>query len=232
VILGPDFEVTDQVAISVTGAVQWIGWFGPGRLVTCEPYLRLSHTPGEGSFVRYRSWRVGPPTVPVADTGELPSGGRLPQALAAAGLIVTGAGEYLDAATLRPAPGPAALAGAWPAAGGLFGSPDGEYAAVQRERGALEVRDLLGEELGELLRRPLAESRRADLATVADLAGRFGRRAMTPGALGLLGACLEYRFGGGVALGTGPGAAIERDDIAITGTRSEPELRDVPGTYS
>jgi hypothetical protein len=94
VILGPDFEVTDQVAIAVTGAVQWIGWFGPGRLVT-----------------------------------------------------------------------------------------------------------------GPRSRRPLADSRRSDLATVADLAGRFGRRAATPGALGLLRACLEYRFGADVALGTGTGGS-------------------------
>jgi hypothetical protein len=232
-ILGPDFEVTDRIAISVTGAVQWIGWFGPGLLVTCEPYLRLSHSPGEGSFVRYRSWQVGAPTVAVADTGELPFGERLPQALTAAGLIVTGAGECLDAATLSPAPCPAALAWAWPAAGDLFVSPDGEYAAVRRrERDEVEVRDLLREELSALLRRPLADSRRSDLAAVADLAGRFGRRAVTPGALGLLRACLEYRFGADVALGTGPAAASGRDDIAITGTQSEPEFRDVPGTYS
>jgi hypothetical protein len=216
-ILGPDFKVIGQATVRETiGAdISWVGFCCPDRLIT-------RHGP-----TRLRSWRVGPPMVVEAAT-ELRAEQRiyLPhivQSLPSAGLIMVESlgREYLNAGTLRPTACPAALAWAPPHDGHLFLSPDGGGAALWRSwreqgsyKGEIEVRDLVREEISELVRRPLARFRVADLAAVTDLTGRAGDRPVSA-ALSLLRACLERRFGADVAVGDQP-PAPSADDIAIS----------------
>lgn len=219
-VLGPDFRVIDQVAVPETGAtgISWISFCGPGRLIT-----RHGHT-------EIRSWRVGPPTEAEAAT-ELRNQEWKIQPVPSAGLIMTEyfSREYLDAGTLRPAECPAALAWVPQRGHRLYLSPDDGYAALWRSwseerpwledgysyKGEIEVRDLVREEFSELGRRPLASFRPADLAAVTALARRAGDRPVRT-ALGLLRACLEYRFGADVAIGDAPAPAPGTDDIALS----------------
>jgi hypothetical protein len=108
--------------------------------------------------------------------------------------------------------------------GSLDLSPDGGHAALSRwvptDRGGLEwreleVRDLVREEISELVRRPLARSRTADLTAVTDLAGRRPGDQATHATLSLLRACLEHRFGTDVAVGDQP-PALSADDVALS----------------
>lgn len=135
--------------------------------------------------------------------------------------------EYLDARTLRPAACPAALQWARQADRGaerieqLFLSQHGGHAALSRWReddaraDQVEVRDLVREEIRELVSRPPARSRPADLAAVADLAARAGAEDARAG-LGLLRACLEHRFGADVAIGQARGRPVTAaDEIAL-----------------
>jgi hypothetical protein len=173
---------------------------------------------------------VGPPTETEAAT-ELPDKEWRIWPVPSAGLIMTefSTREYLDAGTLRPAECPAALAWVPQRDHRLYLSPDGGYAALWRSwsaerpwledgytyKGEIEVRDLVREEFSELARRPLASFRPADLAAVTALAGRAGDRPVRT-ALGLLRACLEYRFGADVAIGDAPAPVPGTDDIALS----------------
>jgi hypothetical protein len=138
--------------------------------------------------------------------------------------------EYLDAGTLQPVECPAVLG--WsrhPDEGHerferLTVSPDRGLAALTRSRSRpngwvdeVEVRDLARQEVSELASRPLARSRPASLAAITDLAGRArGDDALA--VLGLLRACLEYRFDADVAIGRGTRPVAGGDDIALTTT--------------
>jgi hypothetical protein len=143
--------------------------------------------------------------------------------------------EYLDAGTLRPVACPAVLEWARQPREmsstyhGLDLSADGGHAALFRwlpndrnghERRELEVRDLVRDEISELVRRPLARSRPADLAAVTDLlAGRVSDPAVVT-VLGLLRACLEHRFGADVAVSDQP-PTLSADDVGLSPTALE-----------
>lgn len=200
-ILDPDFEIIDRV--EAPGELSWLGFCGPDHLLTLHARTQL------------RSWRVGSPTA-IEATRVLESGHIQP--LAFAGLVVAGA-AFLDAGTLEPAP-PLATLG-WIAHRWGFGrsrpylSPGGDYGAWKPEEdaNAVEVHDLGHEEVAALVRRPLSEFGPADLVTVRNLAQHATDRK-TIAALGLLRACLEYRFAAEVAIG-GVSPAPGADDIAL-----------------
>jgi hypothetical protein len=136
--------------------------------------------------------------------------------------------QYLDARTLEPTQCPAALGwtlladGTYDAFEWLCLSPDGEGAArVRRPRtgdyswvNEVEVRDLVREEIAGLVPRPLARARPGDLAALTQLAaGARGGGALA--VLGLLRACLEYRFGADLAIGEAGSHRGTDDDIAL-----------------
>jgi hypothetical protein len=200
-ILDPDFEIIDRV--EAPEGLSWLGFCGPDHLLTRHARTQL------------RSWRVGSPTA-IEATRVVESGPFRP--LAFAGLVMAGH-AFLDAGTLEPAP-PLATLG-WMANWWGLGrsppylSPGGDYGAwkPKGDGETVEVHDLAREEVTALVRRPLAEFNPADLVTVKNLARHAGDRK-TLAALGLLRACLEYRFATEVAIG-GVSSVPGADDIAL-----------------
>jgi hypothetical protein len=81
--------------------------------------------------------------------------------------------------------------------------------------GELEVHDLLREKVSELIRRPLGDFGHADAAAVTELAG-FGEGGTSLAVIGLLQACLGYRYGSDIGIGLSPGAIPGGDDITLT----------------
>ena len=92
-------------------------------------------------------------------------------------------------------------------------SADGELAVIDRDDAGLEIRDVRLCEIAELLSRPLASARPADLAAVRAAEAR-GVRTQALEAVRLLRACLEHRFGTDVATG-GTQQAGGAMDIAL-----------------
>jgi hypothetical protein len=245
VVLGPDFEVIarafDPPDWSDSRRIQWIGFCGPSVLITCDKDTGRLRSWQVGPPMTLGATTVLPHTFPTRFQ-PVPSAGLImieSQAnIGADGMLrptptVSGSRtrffrEYLDARTLQPAACPPVLEWARHPDGGLtrverlYLAPDGGHAALSRLRGRpyssageLEVRDLAREEIRELARRPLARSRPADQAMLTDLAAR-ARRDDALAVLGLLQACLDYRFGSDVAVGQAGQPATGADDIAIS----------------
>jgi hypothetical protein len=228
VVLGPDFEVIAQTYDppdqNDSLRIAQIGFCGPSVLITSDK-----------DTGRFQSWQVGPPMTAQASTVLPHTFPTRFQSLPAEWLIVIEPRwetrffrEYLDARTLQPVACPALLDWARHPDGGLerferlYPSPDGGYAALTRLRGGpdswageVEVRNLAKEKIRQLVSRPLARARPADLAAVTDLATRAGDDARA--GTGLLRACLEYQFGADVAVGQATRQATADDDIALAG---------------
>jgi hypothetical protein len=122
--------------------------------------------------------------------------------------------RWLNAETLATVAGPPGMG----AARRIWASPGGEYVAVVGADG-MEVHDLRLSDVAGLLARPLADARPEDLAIVRAAAGCDAG----PGAkqaIGLLRACLEYRFGTELALGDAGAVTARADDIELG--RGEP----------
>ncbi|GAB1510409.1 hypothetical protein [Actinophytocola sp. KF-1] len=117
---------------------------------------------------------------------------------------------FLDRDTLTEVPVPARFTNREdPVA--LFASPDAAWFGVGY-RDFVEVFEVL---LSELVTRPLAAATPADLHTVRARLGRAEPVARP--LLAVLRTCLEHRFGGDIALGTGTAVAARPDDIALGG---------------
>jgi hypothetical protein len=153
------------------------------------------------------SWLVGPPLVRTAsvrwnrqaDLHSLPRAGLV--AGRTCGDVVS---NFLDAQTLTWADPPHTLRDPNP----FWASSTGDHVAVWRPGTEfLEVRDQQVDEVAGLLARPLASTRRADLAVVAAVRPLI-RGAEARSVLGLFQACLEHRE---VAIGRASGA----EDIAL-----------------
>jgi hypothetical protein len=117
---------------------------------------------------------------------------------------------WLDARTLTQVDGPAGLRDTLE----LWVAPGGDRVALRRNDDELEVRDLRLGEITDLLKRPLAAARPVDLAAVA-AAQAIGTSPGAREAIGLLRACLEYRFGSDVAVYDVAPTAYGADDIAL-----------------
>jgi hypothetical protein len=100
-------------------------------------------------------------------------------------------------------------------AGHLLPTDTDHHVAWLRDDGDLEVRDLRLGEISELVKRPMASSRPADLNAVAE-AGEYTTSQETAEVTRLMRACLEYRFGADIGLGTTTGSPGGADDIALT----------------
>jgi hypothetical protein len=216
VVLGPDFSaiaVQPPVPPAYSGMV---GFCGPGRLITYELYrtplmgLRSWEVTSSGirseSMTRLRHspfFRVLSPLRLVIRYDEVAPGQFAETAL-------------LDAATLQQVARPAALTCLPARMTGLPAvSRDGRCVAFRSGHGKLEVHDLLREKVSELIQRPLGDFGPADAAAVTELAG-YGEGGTSLAAIGLLQACLGYRYGSDVGIGLSPGT-IPGDDITLAG---------------
>jgi hypothetical protein len=232
VVLGPDLEITGRTqlpGIHPGGAhSRQLGFCGPHRLVIYE-----------GSQKRIHSLRVGPSMTAEATTVIPDHLMQRFQLLPPAGVVVispprrtpgaadpdsTPIREYLDAQTLRPAACPAALDWARELRGWLELSPDGRYAALSHYgrpgQADLEIRDLIRQQGSDLVRRPLAQFRPAGLAALTELADGLrpdGDQVVVAEGIGLLQACLEYRFAADVAIGNAAATEPGITDIALGG---------------
>lgn len=195
-VLNPGFQV-----------ISWTrcGQYGERMPVFCGSDLIVT----QGNDGLLHSWQVGPPLACGARTR---SGGRgetgfqpLPKpdrpypirSLPTAGLIAVRTTQlepwtWLDARTLDRSDPPAWLGDARQ----FWVSPSGGHLAVRRNDAELEVRLRL-DTITRLLARPLATALPADLAAVT-AAQSFGLQPAAKTAIGLLRACLEYRFGSDV----------------------------------
>lgn len=230
VILSPDFRVVAQLA-DFPRHQRLIGFCDPETLLTSEEPARFTDK-SQADKPTVISWRVQEGTVSEKAAAPGPSTGLPLQLLPASRVLVSlgyGAEKLRcwDADTLQQVPCPAVLAWAQGRlAQGPMGyftvSPDGRLAAVGwrpgRDSHVIEVRDLLWQEACNLLQRPLAQSRPGDLTAAAKLVSRFSDPKIVA-ALGLLRACLEYRFAHDVAIGDVPAAPAGwggPDDIALS----------------
>jgi hypothetical protein len=232
-ILGPDFEIINRVAVRAGDGrrIRWVGFPRPDALITGHRSENYEQ-PQE-----FRSWKLGPPTKLEA-TARCGSIWSQIQLLRSAGLVVFDSGRtFLDAATLQPAAPPLSLA--WlpnRSDEHLVLSPGGGYAARWRSAEIpygtpwdtmtrvdksfrysrdLEVRDLRQEAVADVLRRPLARARPADLAAIRQVSDHLAARGQVPEPVSLLLACLEHRFGAEVAIGGTQSLATATDDIAL-----------------
>jgi hypothetical protein len=195
-ILGQDFSVAGQITIpfgKIWGVVDAVGFCQPDLFITLH---------GSYSDRRLRSWAVGQPAVPVAET-ELRQHSYHLQTLPYTGLIKNGRG-YLNARDLSPAACPIVLTWEQGSSGGHATlSRDGGYAAFLQSRATtvegakqrdalLLVRDLVQQEVSEWAARPMAGFSADDLAAVTVLHERTRGRP-SERAAALLRDCLEYR---------------------------------------
>jgi hypothetical protein len=225
--------------------VEHIGFCGPERLITCQARTGRLWSWEADPLLAAEATTVFPGTCP-KEVQPLPSAGLIvidtkatidregrlrPDASDWVNVNTRHFREYLDAGTLRPVACPAVLEWARQPDEAFDRyhrfdlSPDGEHAALSRwvpanrdalEWPELEVRNLIREEISELVRRPLAHSRPACLSAVAGLlAGRRPGDQTAVAVLRLLRACLEYRFGTDVAVGGQP-PTLSADDIAVS----------------
>jgi len=244
-VLGPDYEPVGHVSVPVADGLLtvWIAFCGPGLLITrhgdTRDYLgRLDIYQAR----RLRSWRVGPDIAAEGET-ELPPGNSPSvwvRPLPVAGLIEIYSFQshrYLDARSFQPAQVPVCLSRAF--RGGMDGrysgmelTPDGSHAVKWTATvfdpedphylllSEIEVHDLQRQHVSELLRRPLADFRPADLEALAGTAIPACRSAVDVGGLSLLRDCLEWRFGAEIqiagASSPGPLATDGDDDIALS----------------
>jgi hypothetical protein len=195
-LLSPDFEITGRFP---GDGITEMAFCGPDRLITRHMY--------EGLWSR----RVTSPEVVDARFKQHHTHWWPVQPVPWAGVVIFDR-DCLDAATLQPVPWPASLDWAREMRGLRVISPDGSCIAARDLNHDVEVRDLWQQEVGELLRHPMARSRLADLAALARLTDDFPAR-QAAATLGLLRACLEHRFRTEVAIGAEP--ARTPDDIAL-----------------
>lgn len=215
VVLGPDFRaiaVHPQVPPAYTGMV---GFCGPGRLITYELY----RTPLMG----LRSWEVTSSGL-LSETTTRVRHAWFFRVLSPWRLVIrydeVAHGQFaetawLDAATLQQVDRPAALTCLPTQTTGLPAvSKDGRCVAFPSGHGTLEVHDLLREKVSELIQRPLGDFGPADSAAVTELAG-FGEGGTSLAVIGLLQACLGYRYGSDIGIGLSPGTIPGGDDITL-----------------
>jgi hypothetical protein len=216
VVLGPDFTaiaLRPQVPPAYSGMV---GFCGPGRLITYELY----RTPLMG----LRSWEVTSSGIRSETTTRLRHSPFF-RVLSPWRLVIrydeVAPGQFaesawLDAATLQRVARPAALTCLPARMTGLPAvSRDGRCVAFPSGHGKLEVHDLLREKVSELIQRPLGDFGPADSAAVTELAG-FGEGGTSLAVIGLLQACLGYRYGSDAGTGLSAGT-IPGDDITLAG---------------
>jgi hypothetical protein len=204
VVLDAALRPLGQARRSDVAHERQMAFCGPDRLITSDARFNL------------RSWRVGPDLEIEGTTRGsyfwvMPSIERI--AVCDAPTI-----RYVAARTLTRTDTPLAFQEI--RSNDIRGvSPCGAYAATQVGRAVVEVHDLRLGAVAELVGRPLADTRPADLATVTAAEARdlsFEVRA----AVRVLRACLEYRFGVEAAPGaTTPRAIGGVDGIALSGNR-------------
>jgi hypothetical protein len=203
-VIGRGADIADRLDPS---CFEWLGFCGPGRLITRSTFKHLC------------SWRVEPRLIREATTR---SSARHMLPMPAAGRIVLDSRDHRDARTLQEVDCPPMLG--WTlrvGAGRLLSTDTDHHVAWLRDDGDLEVRDLRLGEISELVERPMVSSRPADLNVVAE-AGAYATSPETAEVTRLMRACLEYRFGADIGLGTTTGSPGEADDIALT-AGGEPE---------
>jgi hypothetical protein len=197
-VIGRGADIADRLDRS---CFEWLGFCGPDRLITRSAFKQLC------------SWRVEPRLIREATTR---SSARHMLPMPAAGWIVLDSRDHRDARTLQEVDYPPMLGWMLHAgAGRLLSTDTDHHVAWLRDDGDLEVRDLRLGEISELVERPMASSCLADLNVVAE-ASAYATSPEIAEVTRLMRACLEYRFGADIGLGTTTGSPGGADDIALT----------------